>query len=599
MASTNEITMSVKVRRQVEVGNALWAALFGLCALFVAYLFLLPEALQSTFDYYVIEPTLLTVLLALYISASLKADTENRKWFWRLISASFGFWLASAAVALIFRDENSTSLTLLRDLLYLGHFCLVAAAVELRLDKGDGQRRAKQHAAAAFGSLLMFVAIFLYFGIAPLANSSGPYAMPYGLHAAFDVYLAFRFLLAVFQTDNPSWRFLFGGFATVFSLIVVADLLAMAFDSGIIDYAPGQPVNLLWYAWYPVAFLLSGTRLTPSAEEPGDDPADRLTVASRALLLFGLSLPFLHVTGYAMDLLDVDARRSRDFVVGIWIVIITLMLVVLYFLFRGRVKKLDNQRKHASARARRVEEQLDRELRIRSLGRLSAGLAHDFGNTLTAITLHADLIRNKLARDHSVADEFDGLDEGLTYARSLVDKLAQFGNSGERIVTGNLELNFEVRNTVEVIQHALSRSVQLVLQEHDTRIVVRADKTMIHQVVSNYVYNAIDAVSNDGDIEVSIDLAQGFRNCASCGEHFSGHFARLAVRDSGAGIDATLADRIFEPLVSSKPVGVGSGLGLSTVHGIMHSIGGHVGVTQETGTGTCFFAYFPVAASVG
>ncbi len=402
--------------------------------------------------------------------------------------------------------------------------------------------------------------------------------------------------MAVLQTDNASWRFLFGGFATVFSLIVVADLLAMAFGWGLVEYAAGRPLNILWYAWYPVAFLLSGTRLTASIEEPGDDPVDRLTIASRALLLFGLSLPFLHVTGYATGLLDIDTRQTRDFVVGTWIVVITLLLVVLYFLFRSSVKKLDKLRNQAAARAQRVEEQLDRELRIRSLGRLSAGLAHDFGNTLTAITLHADLIRDKLARDRSVTDELDGLDEGISYARSLIDKLAQFGNSGERIVTGNLDLNYEVRNTVEIIQHSLNHRVRLVLQEHESNIVVRADRPMIHQVVSNYVYNALDAVSNDGDIEVSIDFAEGFRYCASCGEHFSGRYARLAVRDSGPGIDETLADRIFEPLVSSKPVGVGSGLGLSTVHGVMHSIGGHVGVAQETGNGTCFFAYFPIAA---
>ncbi len=173
--------MSVGIRRQVEIGGAMLAALIGFGALVIAYLLLLPEALQLAFDYYVAEPVLLTVLLMLYLDASRRSDTENRKWFWRLISASFGFWLASAAVALAFRDDTSTSLTLLKDLLYLGHFCLVAVAVELRLDKGDGQRRAKQHAAAAFGSLLMFVAIFVYFGIAPLANSNGPYAMPYGL----------------------------------------------------------------------------------------------------------------------------------------------------------------------------------------------------------------------------------------------------------------------------------------------------------------------------------------------------------------------------------------------------------------------------------
>lgn len=581
--------------RQIEVSGGMFAALLALVLQAVVYLTLLPEPLQVTFDYYVAEPVLLAMLCGLCFSAAHKATTENRKWFWRLVAASFSLWFVAALLSSATRDLASPSIALIKDSLFIGHFCLIAAAVELRFDKGDGQQVAKQYTAAALGSSQMIAAIFIYFGIAPLINSSGPYQMPLGLHAAFDVYLALRFLFAVFQCANTSWRFLFGGFALVFSLIAAADLLALSFRFGIVEYAPGRPLALLWYLWYPVAYLLTGTKLTASAAESDEDLSAKLTVASRALFLLGLLLPFLHVSGYALDLLDTDVRQSRDIAVGVWIVMITIMLLVTYFVFRSRMRKLDAQRMQAAKHARQVEEQLDRELRIRNLGRLSAGLAHDFGNTLTAITMHADLIRDKLSHGKPVSEEFGGLDESIDYARRLIDKLTQFGNSQEVAATKELDLNHEVRNTVEIIRHSLKSGVRLSLQDDCSDLRINAESQMIHQVVTNYVYNAIDAVGANGDIEVSIDLVDDRIRCASCGEPFSGRYACLVVCDTGPGIDSVLADQIFEPLVSSKPVGVGSGLGLSTVHGVMHSIGGHVGLTKNAGSGACFAAYFPIA----
>ena len=278
--------------------------------------------------------------------------------------------------------------------------------------------------------------------------------------------------------------------------------------------------------------------------------------------------------------------------VATWIALVSALFYGLYFLVRDKVGAIDQERAVAESKAERFEDQLNRELRLRSLGRLSAGLAHDFGNSITAIAMYAGLIDKKSQRGEAVGEEVQGLREGVGYAQDLVGKLKVFGSYGDQVSTQPLDFGDEVRRTVEIIRPSLAKGIELVFEERATDMSVLAEATMVHQVVTNFVYNAADAMPEGGRIDVEVDCIDVDSRCASCGELFAGRFVQLTVCDTGPGVNPALSERVFEPLISTKPLGKGSGLGLSTVHGVMHSIGGHVGLVNRSRGGAAFSACF-------
>ena len=122
-----------------------------------------------------------------------------------------------------------------------------------------------------------------------------------------------------------------------------------------------------------------------------------------------------------------------------------------------------------------------------------------------------------------------------------------------------------------------------------------ADPNQIEQVIMNLAVNAIDAMSAGGALTVSTRSVQV--TGLDAGEHDvpPGVYARLAVADTGVGMDAITASRIFEPFFTTKPVGHGTGLGLSMVHGVVKQTGGHVAVETSPGAGTTISVYLPVS----
>lgn len=555
------------------------------------YLFVLPEQAQLRYDQDFSEPVFLLVLIALYARTASTASDANQRLFWRLMAMAFGSWLVVSIIGAVPAGRGIPHRELIEDCLYLIYFSILAVAIELRVDRNATYLGSQQYVTGALGSVLMVIAVFGYFAILPLLAMPEPYSPPYGLHGALDAYLAFRFLIAFTLTTNRSWKKLYAVLLAAFTAMVVSDLLSLAYQSGWLEYRAGSIRNVIWYAWYPIAMLAAGVRV----ESYGDDDSERgwqSRVATSALLGFGAVLPFLHVAGYALGWFSMETRFVRDVFIAVWIALVSALFYGLYFFIRDKVGAIDKERAVAERKADRFEDQLDRELRLRSLGRLSAGLAHDFGNSITAIAMYAGLIEKKSRRGEALDDEIRGLREGVGYAQDLVGKLKAFGSFGDRASTRPLDFNDEVRRTIEIIRPSLRDGVTLELNERASNLSVMAEAPMVHQVVTNFVYNAADAILDDGRIDVEVDCVDVTGQCASCGEPYDGRFVRLTVRDTGPGVPPALAGQIFEPLVSSKPVGKGSGLGLSTVHGVVHSLGGHVGFGITAGGGAEFSACF-------
>ncbi len=151
-----------------------------------------------------------------------------------------------------------------------------------------------------------------------------------------------------------------------------------------------------------------------------------------------------------------------------------------------------------------------------------------------------------------------------------------------------------VAETLDLIADSVPHGVRVERQLSAGDSAVLGDPTQIHQVVLNLCTNAMQAMKSEGTLTVALDEVEiDSARCVSTGELASGKYVRLSVRDTGVGIAPHVLERMFDPFFTTKGVGVGTGLGLSLVHGIVTELGGGVDVQSAPGAGATFTVYLP------
>ena len=241
-----------------------------------------------------------------------------------------------------------------------------------------------------------------------------------------------------------------------------------------------------------------------------------------------------------------------------------------------------------------LESQFVQSQKMQAIGKLAGGVAHDFNNLLTAISGHCDLL---LLRHDTASQDYADLvqiNQNANRAAALVSQLLAFS----RKQTLRPE-PIDMRNTLADLMHLLNRlvgeKVELVL-EHDTDLKpVRADKRQLEQVFMNLVVNTRDAMPEGGRIHIKTEgysLEQALdRDRATIP---AGDYISVTVTDEGCGIATDKLTKIIEPFYSTKRTGEGTGLGLSTVYGIVKQTGGYIFVQGDEGQGTEFNLILPI-----
>ncbi len=244
-----------------------------------------------------------------------------------------------------------------------------------------------------------------------------------------------------------------------------------------------------------------------------------------------------------------------------------------------------------------LQDQLNRAQKMEALGRLAGGAAHDFNNIITAVLGYAKLLRYDINGAPELAAELDGIEEAAKRAATLARQLLVFS----RTEAGGAS-SFRLADSVTELERMLSR---LVGEDVSVRIhpgegdFVRADRTRIEQVVMNLVVNAKDAMPHGGCITIATGLAStGSELSGAFGPIPPGNWAYLSVEDEGTGIGPEILPHVFEPFFSTKDPDRGTGLGLSTVAGIVRQADGHIAVKSSPGSGTAFTVYFPPVADM-
>ncbi|MFW5729686.1 MAG: response regulator, partial [Spirochaetota bacterium] len=246
-------------------------------------------------------------------------------------------------------------------------------------------------------------------------------------------------------------------------------------------------------------------------------------------------------------------------------------------------------------------EQLRQAQKMEAIGRLSGGIAHDFNNLLTAILGYTKLVgqildsEEEIDRD-TVRQDIEGIEAVAQRSVSLTRQLLTFSRR-QYAEPEVLDLNAVVGNLDGMIRRLLSEDIQLRVSLTADPAAVWTDRGQLEQVVLNLTVNARDAMPEGGVLSIltSTEHIDSPRNLRA-GELKRGSYVRLEVSDTGVGMSPDIIDKIFEPFFTTKEVDTGTGLGLSTVYGIVRQAKGALDVQSDGRSGSTFRVFFPLSS---
>ena len=235
--------------------------------------------------------------------------------------------------------------------------------------------------------------------------------------------------------------------------------------------------------------------------------------------------------------------------------------------------------------------------KLESVGALSGGIAHDFNNILLAINGNAKLAISDLPPDHPAQESLNEIAKAGARAADLVRRILTFTRPGEQKREVQ-RMQPVVEEAIKLVRATLPANIEIRTQFPTGLPPVAVDATQIHQVIVNLATNGAHAIGDrQGVVELRLDTSEvGPNDIERVPDLRPGRYVKLYVGDNGCGMDSGTLARIYDPFFTTKPVGQGTGLGLSVVHGIIKSHDGAVTVYSEVGKGTAFHLYFPVAS---
>jgi two-component system cell cycle sensor histidine kinase/response regulator CckA len=241
---------------------------------------------------------------------------------------------------------------------------------------------------------------------------------------------------------------------------------------------------------------------------------------------------------------------------------------------------------------RRMEQHMRQLQKMEAIGRLAAGVAHDFNNMLSVILSYGSLVMEALPASSTVRAEVEEMVSAGRRASQLTQQLLAF--SRQQV----LELRVASLNTIvsgmeRMARRLLREDIQLTTALDPGIGSIKVDVGQMEQVILNLAVNARDAMPDGGTLTISTGSAVVHDPPAADPSVPAGPYVTLQVSDTGTGMDDATLGRVFEPFFTTKAQGSGTGLGLATVFGVVKQSGGHIAVTSHVGKGTSFTIYLP------
>jgi signal transduction histidine kinase len=254
-------------------------------------------------------------------------------------------------------------------------------------------------------------------------------------------------------------------------------------------------------------------------------------------------------------------------------------------------------RKAAETALRQSEEQLRQVQKIEAMGRLAAGVAHDFNNILTAITGHSELLLRQLDAGDPRRKNAEQIEKVAHLAAGLTRQLLIFSRK-QVIEPRVLDLNAVILDIKKMLRRLIGEDIEFCTLLDPAAGHIKADPGQIEQVIMNLAVNARDAMPNGGKLTVTTaNITPDKNHLKNFPDMDAGDYVMLAIADTGTGMSEEVKAHLFEPFFTTKPSGKGTGLGLATCFGIVKQNTGHINVQSELGSGTTFKIYFPQVLS--
>ncbi len=237
---------------------------------------------------------------------------------------------------------------------------------------------------------------------------------------------------------------------------------------------------------------------------------------------------------------------------------------------------------------KRLESQMFQSQKMETVGRLAGGVAHEFNSIMTAIIGQSELLIDDLPPGSPLAESATEISKAATRAATLTRQLLAFGRR-QFLQPETLDLNRLIANMDSVFHHLMGGGVRIQIVCGPGLQAVKADAEQIEQVIMNMAMNARDAMPNGGILTLeTANMSFDQESVGRYPELRPGDYVMLAITDTGLGMSAEVKARVFEPFFSTKEVGQGTGLGLSTCYGIVKQSGGHISVYSEPARGATF-----------
>lgn len=238
-----------------------------------------------------------------------------------------------------------------------------------------------------------------------------------------------------------------------------------------------------------------------------------------------------------------------------------------------------------------IEDQLRQAQKMEAVGQLTGGVAHDFNNLLMAVLGNLRLLRKRLPNDPRLVHLTDGAIQGAERGASLTQRLLAFARRQELSVVP-VDVEALALGMTELLERSIGQAVRLEWRLQQGLPAANADANQLELALLNFVINARDAMPDGGTISIQLDL----RAVEQAGDLAPGDYLRLAVQDTGIGMDEATVQRAVDPFFSTKEPGRGTGLGLSMIHGLALQLNGALRLVSEPGSGTTAELWLPAAS---
>ncbi len=296
--------------------------------------------------------------------------------------------------------------------------------------------------------------------------------------------------------------------------------------------------------------------------------------------LFGIYTLWVPAYGIEAAIKVVTAIAS----IGTAILLVPLLPKLIALPSPAQLQRVNEQLVAESAERERTAEMLRQSQKLEALGRLTGGVAHDFNNLLQVVIGNLERVRRRGAADDPALSKATG-DALLAAERAaeLTDQLLTYARR-QPLAPQAIDLAETVRTVAPLIERAAGPDVDVELDLGTEQAIAVADRNQLENALLNLAINARDAMPDGGSLRIAIDPAADSERI------------ELTVADTGSGMDAETAERATEPFFTTKPVGQGTGLGLSQVFGMVQQLGGIMRIESDLGTGTVVRLLLPRAA---